>query len=130
MTSEPKGMVSFTTYGASDADEIARLLGDVFARHDPPAVAVDLTPTEFEGFVRLWCPKAAAEGLTIVARAEETGEMVGALLTEDAASAPPDGLDRLSPKFDPIFDILGQLDAEYRDIAPECKSAHCARGEE
>jgi ribosomal protein S18 acetylase RimI-like enzyme len=40
--------------------------------------------------------------------------MVGALLTEGFASAPPEGMDHLSPKFNPIFDILGQLDAEYR----------------
>ena len=40
--------------------------------------------------------------------------MVGALLAEDSASGMPDGLDTLSPKFNPIFDILGQLDAEYR----------------
>jgi GNAT superfamily N-acetyltransferase len=40
--------------------------------------------------------------------------MVGALLTEDFASAPPEGMASLSPKFDPIFDILGQVDAEYR----------------
>jgi GNAT superfamily N-acetyltransferase len=36
------------------------------------------------------------------------------MLTEDSASAPPGGMDRLSAKFDPIFDILGQLDAEHR----------------
>lgn len=107
-------MVDFNVYTASDADAMAGLLGDVFARRDPPAVAVDLTPAEFESFVRLWCPKAAAEGLTIVARSRQTGEMIGALLTEDAASAQPSGMDRLSMKFDPIFDILGQLDAEYR----------------
>ncbi len=107
-------MISFTTYRASDTDEMARLFGEAFTRRDPPAVAVGLTPAEFEAFVRLWCPKAAAEGLTIVARAGQTGEMIGALLAEDAASAPPDTLDQLSPKFNPIFDILGQLDAEYR----------------
>jgi ribosomal protein S18 acetylase RimI-like enzyme len=49
-----------------------------------------------------------------VARLANTGELVGALLTEDSALALPDGMDRLSTKFDPIFDILGQLDAEYR----------------
>ncbi len=109
-----KDMISFSIYREADADEMAGLLGDVFARRDPPAVAVGLAPTEFESFVHLFCPKAAAEGLTIVARSVATGEMIGALLTEDAASAPPDGMDRLSPKFDPIFDILGQLDADYR----------------
>ena len=106
--------INYSTYRPSDADEMARLLGEVFAHRDPPAVTVGLTPTEFESLVRLICPKAAAEGLTIVARSAETGEMMGALLTEDSASAAPDGMDRLSPKFDPIFDILGQLDADYR----------------
>jgi len=101
-------------YTAQDAAEMARLLGEVFSRRDPPAAAVGLTPSEFETFVRLFCLKAAVEGLTIVARRAATRELVGALLTEDSASAPPDGMDRLSPKFEPIFDILGQLDTEYR----------------
>jgi hypothetical protein len=103
-------MLNFSVYTASDADEIVRLLGDVFAHHDPPAVAVDLTSSEFEAFVRLFCPKAATEGLTLVARWAETGEMIGALLTENSASVPPAGLAHLSSKFDPIFDSLGQLD--------------------
>lgn len=104
----------YSVYTARDAAEMARLLGEVFSRRDPPAVAVGLTPSEFEAFVRLFCPKAAAEGLTIVARRAGTGELAGALLTEDSASAPPDGMDRLSPKFEPVFDILGQLDTDYR----------------
>jgi ribosomal protein S18 acetylase RimI-like enzyme len=61
-----------------------------------------------------------------VARSAETGEMVGALLTEDSASNLPNGMDRLSSKFDPIFDILGQLDAEYRAgrTTPRGESMH------
>lgn len=111
----PSGQfINYNLYTAADADDMTRLLGDVFTRRDPPAVAAGLTPHEFEAFVRLLCPKADAEGLTIVARSADTGEMLGALLTEDSASAPPDRMDGLSAKFRPIFDILGQLDAEYR----------------
>ena len=114
--------IEYGVYAASDADAMARLLGDVFSRRDPPAIAAGLTATEFETFVRLFCPKAAAEGLTIVARLRDTGELVGALLTEDCASELPDGIDQLSAKFDPIFDpifdILGQLDTEYRGGKP------------
>lgn len=106
--------IEYGVYSAADAGPMAKLLGEVFSRRDPPAVAAGLTASEFEAFVRLFCPKAEAEGLTIVARLSGTGELVGALLTEDSSSALPDGMDRLSPKFDPIFDILGQLDAEYR----------------
>jgi ribosomal protein S18 acetylase RimI-like enzyme len=110
--------IEYGVYSASDAEEMARLLGEAFSRQDPPAVAVGLTPSEFEAFVRLFLPRAAIEGLTVVARQASTRRLIGALLTEDSASAPPDGMEELSPKFEPIFDILGQLDTEYRgDVA-------------
>jgi GNAT superfamily N-acetyltransferase len=114
MAPSPEQLFNYNLYTASDADEMARLLGEVFAESDPPAGAVGLTPFEFEAFVRLFCAKAKTERLTIVARSAETGEMIGALLTKDLASAPPEGIDLLSAKFDPIFDILRQLDADYR----------------
>lgn len=98
-----------------DADEMARLLGETFARHDPPAVAVGITSAEFEAFVKLFSASAGRDGLTIIGRDASTGEMAGALLTEDATSSPPAGINQLTEKFDPIFDLLGQLDAEYRD---------------
>ena len=106
--------IEYGVYDASDAEATAKLLGEVFSRRDPPAVAVELTPSEFEAFVRLFCPRAVDEGLTVVARLADTGELVGALLTEDCAAPMPDGIDGLSAKFEPIFDIFGELDAEYR----------------
>jgi GNAT superfamily N-acetyltransferase len=106
--------IEYGAYSDSEAAAVAALLGEVFSRRDPPAVAVGLTASEFEEFVWLLCPTLGAEGLTIVARHAGTREVLGVLLTQDSASALPDGVGRLSPKFDPIFDILGQLDAEYR----------------
>jgi ribosomal protein S18 acetylase RimI-like enzyme len=106
--------IEYGVYSDSEADALATLLGQVFSRRDPPAVAVGLTAFEFEDFVRLLCPTLEAEGLTIVARHADTKEVVGVLLTQDSASALPEGVGRLSPKFEPIFDILGQLDSEYR----------------
>ncbi len=49
-----------------------------------------------------------------MARDHETHELIGAILTEDVASNLPDGLENISEKFEPILDILGQLDTEYR----------------
>jgi len=113
--------IDYSVYRRSDCGEMAALLGEVFSERDPPAVATGLTSADFEHFVRLLCPKAAEEGLSIVARARETGEMVGALLAEDSATIMPEGMATLSPRFDPIFDILGQLDAEYRKGEPPRK---------
>ena len=114
-------MVPFVTlngivYGLpteSESHEIVRLLGETFAKRDPPAVAVGLTPGEFEEFVALLCADATTQGLTIIARSAETGELAGALLAEDCSSALPAGMESLSDKFDPIFDILGRLESGY-----------------
>ena len=97
----------------SEAGAMARLLAGIFSRRDPPAYAVGLTAGEFEDFATLLCPKAVTDGLTIVARRAETNELVGVMLTEDCASAMPEGMERLSRKFGPILDILGQLGTEY-----------------
>jgi hypothetical protein len=126
VAAEHRSLVNYSAFTTSDSEEIAQLLGEVFAQREPAAVAAGIGPLEFEALVRLYCPKAEAEGLTIVARSKETGEMIGALLTEDSASQPPQGTDHLSPKFDPIFDILSELNAAYRGgKAPSAgESAH------
>ncbi len=107
-------LIEYRIYTPSDAEAMTRILSEVFCRRDPPAMAVGLTTAEFEDFVRLLWPQVAADGLTIVAELAGTGELVGAMLTADSAAAVPDGMDKLSAKFNPIFDILGGLDAEYR----------------
>lgn len=103
---------------ASEAQSMSQLLGEIFSRRDPPAYAVGLTADEFEVFARLLCPKAIADGLTIVARRSDSRKLVGVMLTEDCATQMPEGMDRLSSKFDPILDLLGQLGTEYWDDRP------------
>ena len=99
--------IEYSVCTAGDTGEMTRLLAEVFSGGEPPAIAVGLTAAEFASFVQPLCPAVIAEGLTIVARRADTAEMVGALLTQDFASALPEGVANLSPKFDPIFDILG-----------------------
>ena len=112
--STDSGQIEYGVYVPSDGDAMTKLLAEVFSRHDPPAVATGITASEFETFVRLLCPQVAVEGLTIVARLAGSGKLVGAALTEDSATSLPEGVERLSVKFNPIFDILSQLETEYR----------------
>jgi ribosomal protein S18 acetylase RimI-like enzyme len=106
--------VAYTVLAESDAEEMVQLLSEAFTKRDPPAVAVGVTSEEFQDFVRLLCPTAVAEGLTIVARSLDTGEMMGALLAGDSASPPAPGMESLSARFDPILDILSKLETAYR----------------
>lgn len=107
-------MIRFEVCRANDVDELVVMLAEVFTTADPPAVAVGLRPDEFAALVELYRPRVAQGGLTIIARAIDTGELAGALLSEDSAAPFPEGVEDLSPKFEPIFDILSQLDTAHR----------------
>jgi len=112
--SDGQPTIEYSLCAPHEVDAMCGLLAKTFCQSDPPAVAVGLTPPEFEAFVQLFRSRVADEGLTVVARLADSGELVGVLLTEDASSPLPDGIEHVSAKFDPIFDILGQLDEEYR----------------
>ncbi len=93
-----------------DADDVARLFGDVYARREPLTVAVGESAGRVADWMRDVLMKAAGEGLTRVARRAGTGELVGALIAEDGASPyPADGDDD-----DPIHALLTGLARDYR----------------
>ncbi len=110
MTNEPQ--IELDAFAPSDARPMARLLGDVFSRRDPPAVAAGIAAPEFEAFVRGLRPAVEEEALTVVARLSGTGELVGALVTLDSTTDALAGREALSPRFAPNFDILGRLEPE------------------
>ena len=106
--------MTYAICAPKDTEEMGKLLAGTFSRHDPPAVALGITASDFEEVFRQFS-SAGQDGLTTIARDNATGEMAGAMLTEDAFAAPKLGATRLAEKFDPIFDLLGQLDAQYRN---------------
>lgn len=73
-----------------------------------------LTPADLERFVGLLCQRAAADGLTIVARSLETKQIAGVLLTDDFAVPPDLATSEISDKFLPILAMLDSLDEQYR----------------
>ena len=114
------GDIEYGLLQSPEADSMVRLLAEVFSLYDPPAVAVGLSIDEIQSFLPAFVPKALSERLTLVARDRITGDLVGALLTDDFGTPTPDGLDLLAPTFAPIGALLDSLDTSYRatrDIA-------------
>ena len=70
-------MIEYEVYTARDAEAMVALLSEAFTQREPLAQAVGATGPEFEAFVRLLCPKASQEGLTIVARHLKSGNLAG-----------------------------------------------------
>jgi ribosomal protein S18 acetylase RimI-like enzyme len=113
----PVSDVSDVRYGvcdATDVDEMASLLASVFSRYEPPAVAVGESIEELERLVRLFGPRAASDGLSIVARERASGDLIGALLVDDFASPSPEGIAEACAHFGPIAALLDELDERYR----------------
>lgn len=96
-----------------DADALARLFGDVYARREPLTVAVGESAAQFAGWMRHAWPRAADDGLSVVARRADTGEPIGALIAEDGAT--PYAAKAASGPHDPIHALMSGLDAEYRE---------------
>jgi ribosomal protein S18 acetylase RimI-like enzyme len=113
--------ISGIRYAICRPDEVAemvRVLAATFARHDPPALAVGLTPEDFETFLTTASATAGDDGLTVVARDVASGSMAGALLNEDAGRAAELDLDAISPRFGPIFDLFGEIEGRIGDAGP------------
>ena len=65
--------IRYSVARSADLPEMTRLLGETFARHDPPAVAVGLTAQEFERLVEVFSQTAALDELTVITgRAKQT----------------------------------------------------------
>ena len=105
--------IEFGVFQPADTDAVVHLLAKVFSASEPPAVAMGLTPADFEPFVSLLCPRAATDGLTIVAR-DDSGQLAGVMLTDDFAFPPELAPGQFSEKFLPILAMLGSLDEQYR----------------
>lgn len=106
-------VLEYRVYRDSDREQVTDLLADVFSRHDPLALAAQVTRAEFAGFARSLLEQAAKDGLTIVACMPAGGEVVGVMLTNDGAADSVADLSELNQKFRPIASILGELDEIY-----------------
>jgi ribosomal protein S18 acetylase RimI-like enzyme len=110
--------IRYTVFSPADAEEVAQLLAQAFSTREPIGIAVGITPEEFASFVRLQLRSARTQSLTIVARRADTGEMVGALLTDDGAAGSDGELEKLGEKFAMVGSILGKLVETYGGAPP------------
>lgn len=107
------GGIEYGRFELVDLDPMSDVLASSFSGGEPMALAVGLSHRDIQDIVRLFSPKAAAEGLTIVARAP-SGTLIGALLSQDFATPAPPGLENAAQAFLPIGALLEGLDDAYR----------------
>ncbi len=108
--------LSYGLLEQADFEEMAELLASVFSRFEPPAVAAGLTLDDVREVVRHVGQNAAADKLTVIARLQPAGTIVGAMLTDDFVSPASVSSDALPRRFAPIGALLEALDGRYRTL--------------
>lgn len=114
--------LSITIATRSDLSEMAALLANAFSTREPPAVAAGFPAEKIEALAHVFGGKSIHEGLGVIARAGDSGAMIGAVLAHDFATPPPDEITPLVPVFEPLLVFLDQLESAYsgsQDIGPE-----------
>lgn len=105
--------ITYAVLSPGDEEEVAQLLAQAFSVREPIGIAIGMTEAEFAAFVRWLLPATEPQEVSIVARRADTGEMVGVVVTEDAASDATAELDKRGEKFAMIASILGRLVETY-----------------
>jgi ribosomal protein S18 acetylase RimI-like enzyme len=106
---------------AADTVEMSKLLGDVFHRRDPPAVATGFSSAKLERVVAIFGAKSAGEGLSVVAVDPGTSEVVGAVLAHDFGTPPPGEIEGVDLSTEPVIALLDGLENHFlrkQDVVP------------
>ena len=77
--------VSYEPLDTDSSDQAALVVAQAFAGYEPMAVAQKISVHEFAAHLRSLGPVLAEEGLTVIARDRQAGEIIGALVTRDFA---------------------------------------------
>ncbi|MGM3306937.1 GNAT family N-acetyltransferase [Anabaena sp. WFMT] len=78
------------------------------------AKALKISFDEFYRFAVPVCQKAADEEISLIAKDQKTGEVVGFIISEDLMKVYSDSLKGIDNKFEPVFSLLSELEENYR----------------
>jgi ribosomal protein S18 acetylase RimI-like enzyme len=113
LLTEKSGII-YEVFQVNDIEQTIACIIEAFPRGEPMAKALGITPDEYYFFAKIVCEKAVNDGLSVVAKDKATGQVIGFCISEDLASEPPEGLEKINVKLHPILALLTSLDEEYK----------------
>jgi ribosomal protein S18 acetylase RimI-like enzyme len=118
--------VQYELFDIDELHDLAAMTAEIFARHEPVTSSLDISSTDFTDFVRLLGPKLKQEELTVIARNQESKQIIGAMVSDDFAIEPPEELRQLGDNYEPLWAILDELDTRYKQgrVLPKGEYLH------
>ena len=97
-----------------DVEEAVACISRTFSQGEPMTSLLNISHQDFTYFARIFIEKAAKEGLSVIARDAVNNQLIGAVICEDYVTDLPEGVENISPLFNPILELLEKLGADYR----------------
>jgi ribosomal protein S18 acetylase RimI-like enzyme len=110
--------ILFQTMQSNDIEKTATCIAQVFSNHEPLATSLNISFDEFYHFVFPICQKAASEQLSIIAKDEKTGEVVGFIIANNFMTINSKPLEIIDNKFEAVFSLLSELEEKYLKANP------------
>ena len=122
--------VQYELFDINELHEMAVMTAEAFSRYEPVTSALGISVEDFTDFVKLLGPKVEYEELTVIARSQDTKQIIGAMIADDFAIEQPEEIRRLGDKFEPVWAILDELDTRYKQgmVFPKGKYLHLLLG--
>ena len=111
---DPKNEILFQVLSHRDIEDTATCVSQVFSSFEPIAKALKISFNEFYRFAVPVCQKAADEEISIIAKDQKTGEIVGFIISEDLMTVKPGPTEGIDNKFEAVFSLLSELEENYR----------------
>jgi ribosomal protein S18 acetylase RimI-like enzyme len=100
-------MVYIVPLGQSDLEQTIECVSRNFTQ-ETMSKALGINRNSYMPFAEIVCQKAIEEQLSLVAKDEESEDIIGFSILEDCVAEFPD-LDGIDPQFIPIMNLLGEL---------------------
>ena len=98
----------------SDIEQTATCISQVFSSFEPMAKALKISFNEFYRFAVPGCQKVAEEEISLIAKDQKTGKLVGFIISEDLMNVYSDSLEGIDNKFESVVSLLSEVEENYR----------------
>jgi len=108
--------VVYSLMTEQDISDVVDCFSNFFRKEEPLTRAMAFSEEEFLPVVTSTCKKAARDGLSIVAREKTSQCLLGFSIGKDYRDCTFDEEFEFSPKFNPIFELHGEMDEVYKKM--------------
>lgn len=105
-------MVDIVPFEQIHLEEVIHCISHSFTQ-ETMSKALEIAPQSYISFAKIICQKALKDRLSLVAKDEKSGKVIGFSILEDFVTEFPD-LDDVDKRFLPIINLLGELDDWYK----------------